>query len=677
MTCPVETARDALRAAWRTAESDRAPLATLTRLVVEITLGRAGPGHLPALQRLAQGPLADSLHNHAEDWRAHVEDHRCAAGRCFQPPAPPCQQACPAHIDIPSFLAHVGRGNHAEAVQVILRDNPLPLSCGLICPAPCESACLRGATQQAVFIRPMKAVAALHSLDGDGYPLPERAPPSGRTVAVLGSGPAGLTAAHFLTLAGHAVTVFEAQPQAGGMLRYGIPAFRLPPELLDRELAQLQRLGVAIVTAHPVAHLDDLSGFDAVFLAPGTQLSRRLPLTGIDLPFVLGGLDFLRAVRHSDDPLGGPRVGPRVVVVGGGNVAVDVAMTARRQGATSVDMVCLESASEMPAHPHEVAEARAEGVILRSGWGPVQVDGNGSITFQRCLRVFDEQRRFAPQFDLADTLTLAADHVLLAIGQAADLTVLDGSGIACVRGLISAARESLQTARPGVFAGGDAAHGPRTAVEAVRAGKQGAAAIHAYLTNSPMPADWDQPQRRDSVSPLPVDATARETLHRTAMPELAVTERIGYRAIECGLSDPMAVDEASRCLRCDICIGCGLCELACSEVGAEALRLESTPAGRLAFVHFLRPAARCIGCGACTQVCPTGAIRLEDEDSERRTIFTGTVLHREQLNRCGRCGTAYVGQAQAQRTGHGGLCPACARTAWARTAWASGLKPAG
>ena len=662
MTCPVAAARDALRDAWRAAESERGALAAATRLVVEITLGRAGQGHLPALRKLASGALADSLRDYAEDWRAHAEEHRCAAGSCFQMVAPPCQQACPAHIDIPSFLAYVGRGDHAEAVRVIQRDNPLPLSCGLICPAPCESACVRGAIQEPVFIRPMKAVAALHSLEADGYPLPDRAPSSGKTVAVLGSGPAGLTAAHFLTLSGHAVTVFEAQPQAGGMLRYGIPAFRLPPDLLDRELAQLQRLGVTILTGRPVAHLDDLDGFDAVFLAPGTQLSRRLPLAGIDLPFVLGGLNFLREVRRGDDP----RVGPRVVVVGGGNVAVDVAMTARRQGGESVDMICLESSTEMPANLHEIAEARAEGVVVRNGWGPVQVHSDGRIIFQRCLRVFDEQHRFAPAFDSADTLTIAADHVILAIGQAADLSMLDGSGIETVRGLIAATRDSLQTARPGVFAGGDAAYGPRTAVEAVRAGKQGVAAIDAYLCARPMATDWDRPQRRDSVAPLVVEAAPRETLKRTVMPELAVAERVGYRAIECGLTDPMAQAEAGRCLRCDICVGCGLCELVCSEIGAEALRLESTPAGRLAFSHFLRPAARCIGCGACTQVCPTGAIRLEESDGERRTVFTGTVLHREPLTRCQRCGTAYAGAEQLDRAGNGGLCPSCARTARAQ-----------
>jgi NADPH-dependent glutamate synthase beta subunit-like oxidoreductase/ferredoxin len=659
MTCPVEATRLALRDAWRATGQDRGALARATRLVVEITQGRGSPGHLATLR---DHPLAAaSLRDHAEVWRAHVEQRICAAGHCFAPAVPPCQQACPAHIDIPSFLAHVGRGAHADAVRVIQRDNPLPLSCGLICPAPCETACLRGATTgQPVFIRPLKAVAALHCLE-PGYPLPERAPASGRTVAVLGSGPAGLTAAYYLAVAGHAVTVFEAQAQAGGMLRYGIPAFRLPPDLLDRELAQLQRLGVVVRAATPVARLDDLAGFDAVFLAPGTQLSRRLPLAGIDLPFVLGGLDFLRAVRRGDRP----SVGPRAVVIGGGNVAVDVAMTARRQGAAVVDMVCLESAAMMPANPHEVAEARAEGVVVRDGWGPVSIEADGRVAFQRCLRVFDDDLRFAPSFDPSDTLTLQADHVLLAIGQAADLSLLDGSGVQTERGLIGAARDTLRTARSGVFAGGDAAHGPRTAVEAVRAGKQGAAAIDAYLCGRGLPADWDRPRRRDSVPPLAVAATARETLPRADMPELPVAERDGDRAIELGLSDATAHDEVNRCLRCDICIGCGLCELACSEMGPEALRLEPTPAGRLAFAHFLRPVGRCIGCGACTQVCPTGAIRMEDRDGERLIAFTGTVLHREPLVRCRRCETPYTAQAQRTRVADHGLCPPCARLAWA------------
>ena len=241
------------------------------------------------------------------------------------------------------------------------------------------------------------------------------------------------------------------------MLRYGIPAYRLPPELLDQELDQIRVLGVPIHTGAPVASLEAFrKDYDAVFLGLGTQRSRLIPIEGVHQPFVLGGIDFLRAVR-SGEPV---RVGPRVVVIGGGNVAIDVALTALRQGAQHVDLASLEKRREMPASPHEIENAVAEGVQLHPGWGPLRIDEDGEAVFQFCERVKDESGRFDPKFDTDRLLTLEADHVILATGQGTDLAILEGSGVENTRGFIVADPKTLMTNVPGVFAGGDAAARP-------------------------------------------------------------------------------------------------------------------------------------------------------------------------------------------------------------------------
>lgn len=687
--CLVEQTRRALYRYWQLAEGEppavRALLARSARLVAEIAVGRGQARHVSELDELAQElavqglaaawPLGSALRYYREQWLAHARRETCPEGVCQLSggrAAAPCHNTCPANIDIPSFLAHIGHGDYAKAIEVICRDNPLPLTCGLVCPAPCESACVRSGANGAVFIRPMKAKAAEHCLAAGGYPRPQASPSTGKRIGIVGSGPAGLTAAYYLRLLGHAVEIHEAQEAAGGMLRYGIPAYRLPPELLDRELDQIKALGVPIYTGSKVRSLDEFrKDYDAVFLGLGTQLSRFIPIEGVHQPHVLGGIDFLRTVRGGEDV----RVGPRVVVIGGGNVAIDVALTALRQGAKHVDMVCLEKRREMPASPHEIETAVAEGVHLHPGWGPVAIGEEGDVAFQHCDRVFDENKRFSPLFDAQRKMTLEGDQVILAVGQGTDLTSIDGSGLEVTRGFIVTEPKTLMTGLPGVFAGGDVAHGPRTAVEAIRSGKIAAYAIDAWLSGILPPTGTGKPQRRAEVVPLRIAAAARSRLHRAEMPEKAVEERMeGYVKIEQGLTDAMAHDEASRCLRCDICIGCGLCQLACSEMGVEALRMAETPAGRLAYFDFTRPESHCIGCGACAQVCPTGAIRIEDDPDAglRRTVITGTVVREQALLRCQDCGEPTQTAAQRNfirdrlpeamaRHLDRELCPSCAR----------------
>ena len=690
-TCMVDQTRKALYRYWLLSEHEQIEARTLiaraTRMVTEITVGKGMDSHLLELDTLAREmlgrglaaawPLLSSLGNFRDQWESHVRREACPAGRCIERKPAPCHRTCPAGIDIPSFLAMIGHEKYKQAAGAISKDNPLPFVCGLVCPAPCEDVCLRGNMDAPIYIRAMKAVAAHHALEEGGYPKPRKARSTNKRVAIVGSGPAGLTAAYFLALRGHDITIYEAQQEAGGMLRYGIPAYRLPREALDQEVRRISQLGVTIRTGYEIGHLDELrsQGFDACFLALGTQLSRMIPIEGKELPFVLGGLDFLKEVRGDRNP----RVGPRVVVVGGGNVAIDVALTAVRQGGRRVDIVCLEKRREMPAHVSEIETALAEGVAIHYSWGPVSVSADHIFTAQRCTRVFDERGRFNPRFDAENRMTIEADHVILAIGQASDLACVEvGSLVNVDRGLICTDENSLSTGEPGVFAGGDVVYGPRTVVDAVRAGKQAASSIDAFLRGKTIDPSWSLPKRRAEVEPLNVNAESRNNLNRPEMPIRKVEDRKGnFQIIELGLTDEMARGEAGRCLRCDLCIGCGLCQLVCSELGIEALRLAETKEDRLAFTDFTRPSNRCVGCGACAKACPTGAIKVVDKDGIRYTVLTGTVVREQELLRCSMCGQPHMSQAYLDHLKHRvgpqavehvdrNLCPVCARSSRGR-----------
>lgn len=686
-TCIVDMTRRALYRYWLlSAEHDvgsRNLIARATRMVTEITVGKGLKSHISELEFLGQlmatrglaaaWPLLSAISHYREQWTDHIDKSTCPSGRCIERKPAPCHMTCPANVDIPSFLAKVGHREYEQSSGIITQDNPLPYVCGLVCPAPCENACLRGEMDSPIHIRAMKAVSARHSLEAKGYPKPASDPPTGKNVAVVGAGPAGLTASYYLALKGHNVTIFEAQKAAGGMLRYGIPAYRLPYDVVDKEVEQIKKVGVKIETSHVIKNIVELRdlGFDAMFLGLGTQISRMIPIEGRDLPFVLGGLDFLKQIGNDEDP----RVGPRVVVVGGGNVAIDVALSALRQGGRHVDMVCLEKRREMPAHESEIQTAVDEGVVIHNSWGPVSISSNHVFSAQRCTRVFDERGRFSPLFDPQTRMTLDADHLILAIGQATDLACVEvGSLVEVQGGLICVDETTMLTHEPGVFAGGDVAHGPRTVVEAIKAGKKAAASIHSYLTGDPFDESRLHAQRRDEVKPLPVSALDRTTLRKPEIPMRYVEDRKGnFHQIEMGLTDDMASVEANRCLRCDLCIGCGLCQLVCSELQVEALRLRETKADRLVFNDFTRPSTHCIGCGACSKACPTGAIKIKDHNGIRATVLTGSVVKEQKLLNCSVCGEPYASQAyidhMKNRVGPDAVphidklrCSACART---------------
>ncbi|MDR0933467.1 MAG: FAD-dependent oxidoreductase, partial [Burkholderiaceae bacterium] len=540
---------------------------------------------------------------------------------------------------------------------ILLKDSPLPNSCGLVCPAPCEDVCVQKAVSQPVLIKPMKSIAARCS---PSYPMQEKAPSTGKKVAIVGAGPAGITTAYYLAQKGHHVEIFDEREEAGGIMRYGIPNYRLPNSILQDEINQVKKLGVKFHNGYQVKNVREFQekGFDATFIAIGLQHSRRLGVEGDNLPFVLGGMDFLSAVRAGKNP----RVGPHVIVIGGGNAAIDVAMTAFRQGATKVQMWYRRTRKDMPANPHEVEMALAEGVELVELWAPTKIMEGNLIEFARSKN--------APDAATAQPVTVHADQIIAGIGQDADLSWLDGSKIELKWGNIMANPVTLETAEPGIFSGGDIQHGASTVVAAIGSGKRAAEAIDSWLMKKAMDIPSLAPQRRDDVPCLAVDATFRLSNNRPHVPEKDPdTRKWTHDFIQYDWDENAAKTEAGRCLRCDLCIGCGLCELVCIQVGAEALKMVETANRRLVFEDFLRPADKCIGCGACAAVCPTGAIRVENRDGQRVTEITGTVVRSQPLQVCSCCGEPYAPVVQFDKvrarvngaTTDAGICPACAR----------------
>ncbi len=486
----------------------------------------------------------------------------------YIPENAPCVAACPAQIDVPGYLRAIARGEMEAACALIMEKAPFPGILGRICPHPCESACKRGGVNAPIAICAAKRYAA-DKAGGDFAPIFAPGQDSGHSVAVIGAGPAGLTAAFFLRKKGHRVTVFEAREKAGGMMRYGIPRYRLPERVLDQEVQRVLAMGVTLKTGlklGPDFKVQDLKeeGFEAVFVAVGAQLAKKIEIEGIDLENVAWGVDFLVSVAEGRPP----RVGRRVLVVGGGNVAVDVALTARRLGADQVTLACLESRQEMPANPWEIDMALEEGIQMLYSWGPSRIMGNegkvSGVELTRCLSVFDEEGRFCPFFDETKK-TVRADQVILAVGQASetafceDFCFLEETDVLPVKeGLIVVEETTQATPLPGVFAGGDAASGPKTVIEAIAAGRRAAASIDRHLGgDGSFPLGRKTPEKDcraleaqlDTVKGTPGFADRK----REEAPRLAVSERDSpFDEVELCMEDAQAVREARRCLQCDL-----------------------------------------------------------------------------------------------------------------------------
>ncbi|GFK92954.1 NADPH-Fe(3+) oxidoreductase subunit beta [Fundidesulfovibrio magnetotacticus] len=665
--CPVDLTRQALYQHWRRSavregHPHRVLLARCARLAALLSLGRGGREELEELTQCAKllddaglkaaHTLGSALAAFPEQWQAHAAG-RCETGACQARRVAPCQERCPAGIDIPSFLSLTGRGEHAKAAAVMVQDNPLPYSCGLICPAPCEKVCLRGKVDKPIHIRAMKAVSAraLFAQDKD-YPVTTAPAPSGRRVAVVGGGPAGLACASFLARAGHAVTILEAMPKLGGMMRYGIPEYRLPKAILDREIATVTGLGVEVATGKALGRdftLAELEaqGFHAVFLALGAWSSRALGLDGERLlTGVVSGTEFLVELGLGRKPA----IGRKVVVVGGGNTAMDCARTAVRLGAEEVRVVYRRSRTEMPAAVEEVEEAEHEGVHFTFLAAPTRLVGEGGRlagmeVVTMALGEPDASGRRRPEPKPGSERVIACDMIISAIGQFCDESFTRGSdgtlGDVCLTKwkTIQIDPVSLATDRPGVYAGGDAAQGPATVVEAIRDGKRAALAIDAHLEGRAFDPSLALPkprlEREIVCSPRGCGWAEHD---RPEIPMIPVSARQGnFELVELGLDQEMAVTESRRCLRCDVCIGCGLCQLVCSEAGGDALRFKEV-GGRLVFEDFDRPTDKCVGCGACTRICPTGAMSLVLGKGETAIAFTGHSISEHATPSCPECG---------------------------------------
>ncbi|HSR32397.1 MAG TPA: NAD(P)-binding protein [Anaerolineae bacterium] len=480
---------------------------------------------------------------------------------------PPCKDACPAHIDVQGYVALIGQGKFTEALALIRRAIPFPGVIGRVCNHPCETACNRAEYDQAIAICALKRFVA--DVEEEPAPLPPIEKRRNKAVAIVGAGPTGLTAAHDLALQGYAVTVFEALPVAGGMLAVGIPDYRLPREVLDREVSRIQSLGVQIKLNAPIGGkggftLEDLRrDYAAVFVSVGAHLERQLRIDGEDLQGVAPGAVFLRDLN-----LGQPlTVGKRVAVVGGGNVAIDAARAALRLGAESVTIVYRRSRAEMPASAWEVEDAEEEGIQFHFLANPIRILGHdGLVAGLECIRMElgepDVSGRRRPIPIERSDFVLDVDMVIPAIGQMPDLGFMsEGELRVTLRGTLVAEQDTLATGVPGVFAGGDAVSGPATAIEAIAAGKQAAKSIHRYLQGEK--SAWTG--ERLNVVPLEeVDLRRAHKEARVSMPKLSHNARIAdFAEVELGFVQEQAVAEALRCLSCGICSECRECEIAC------------------------------------------------------------------------------------------------------------------
>lgn len=460
----------------------------------------------------------------------------------------PCISNCPAGIDIPTYIKHISEGDNTKANAVIRERMPFSRVLGYVCFRPCEDECRRGQLNKPMAVCGLKRFAA----ENDNASVKALAkPPTGKSIAVVGSGPAGLSAAYYLALAGHGVTVFEMEDKIGGMLRYAIPDYRLPPQVLDNDVSVLNDLNVDFRTNTRIGDcttLADLKNeYQAVFIGTGATLSKRIPVEGSELEGVIWGLDFLKEVKKERVT----SVSGRIMVIGGGNVAMDVARTAVRLGASDVQLACLESDEEMPAHDWEIEEAREEGVLMNPSWGPKRILGEEKVTgieLVKCTSVFDQRGNFAPEFDNQTTTIKEADKIILAIGQSSDLTFAEG--LQANRGTIST-NDELLTSSATIFAGGEAVRGPSSVVEAVADGARAASEIDKFLGGTG--DTYAELTEFEAPEPKIGQIEGFAGLERVDIPKRAVEERTqSFHMIELGYSEEQARQEAQRCLRCDL-----------------------------------------------------------------------------------------------------------------------------
>lgn len=574
---------------------------------------------------------------------------------------PPCVLACPAHTDCQGYVGLIANKQYREAVALIRDRLPLPASIGRVCPHPCETACRRALVDEPVSIANLKTLMGDLDLEGDDPFLPEMVAPTGKRIAVVGAGPAGLTAAYFLARDGHEVTVYDAMPQGGGMLRYGIPVYRLPNEVLDQEINLIEKMGVHFAYNTRIGQDMTLrylkETHDAVFVGIGAWESSSMRCKGEDLPGVLGGINFLREVALH----GKVQIGSRVAVIGGGNTAMDAARTAVRLGAEEVMVLYRRTKEEMPAEKVEIEEAEEEGVLFRFLVAPLEVvaenDVITSIRLQKMeLGEPDQSGRRRPVPIPGAEETIAVDTVISAIGQKVKPCGLEELE-QTKWGSIAVDERNMMTSITGVFAGGDAVTGPGIAIEAVAQGRKAAVAINSYLQGElypPLEVFDKYMAKREGITPE--DFSHVKKAPRAQMPQLSPDKRRdNFREVNLGIPEGDAVSDAMKCLECgcrdfyecklikyageydvqpdqvagskhqesvleehpllqrnsDKCILCGLCVRVCDEVmGVTALGLVDRGFETLVKPEFGLPLkdTNCISCGMCVTLCPTGAL---------------------------------------------------------------------
>jgi heterodisulfide reductase subunit A len=477
----------------------------------------------------------------------------------------PCRAACPAGVNVQGYVALTKEGKFKEAYELVRRFIPFPSVCGRVCFHPCEQECERGKLDEPIAINAVKRFLSDYAAQ-QKKEKPQPAPKQfAETVAIVGAGPAGLTAAYELTQLGYPVTVYEAAPLPGGMLRVGIPNYRLPPTVLDAEIAEIESAGVEIkcnFTIGKDAALTDLlqQGHEAVFIATGVQRGRKLGVEGEQLDGVVPALEFLRSASLGEDVA----IGRHVAVIGGGNVAIDAARTALRHGAERVTVLYRRSRAEMPAYASEVEQAKAEGVQLRFLAAPVQILGEGGhVAGVECTQMElgapDESGRRRPIPIEGSSFITDVDTIIPAIGQSFDFTLLPPTLRLTPRETVAVDATSLETNLQGVFAGGDAARGEATVIDAIADGKRAATSIHRYLRGEDLRAGRDQ--QAPTVEAVSMEGVERRP--RQAMPLLPLSQRTGDREVELGFTEDMARKEAERCLACGGCSECLECERVC------------------------------------------------------------------------------------------------------------------